>query len=187
MITISLPPPAVSLTIAPSKRKPSAAAWFISFSIVEVLFVASSRYSIGSSVETGALIEPPNKLESRTKVAISIDSPPGLNWMFLARRGRRRSYDTTSRRVCAKLKRGARQVYGTKAAPRRLSLNRRRKIFVGRSRCGLICWGLKKSSPPSVHSPAFRRKRQTQIHFLTPIACGLKAGLHALFPQERFG
>src|SRR5215470_14257379 len=105
--------------------------------------------------------------------------------MFLARRGLRRSYDTTSRRVCAKLKRGACQVYGTNAERRRLNLNRRREIFVERSRCCLICWGTKNSSRPSVRSPTLRRKRQTQIHFLTPNACGLKAGLHANFPQER--
>src|SRR5262245_18435826 len=29
----------------------------------------------------------------------------------------------------------------------------------------------------AVRSPAFRRKRQTQIHSVTPHACGLKAGL----------
>ena len=46
--TTSLPPNAVSPPMVPAKRKPAAPASRISFSIVEVLLVASTRYSTGS-------------------------------------------------------------------------------------------------------------------------------------------
>src|SRR5687768_17316101 len=55
--TTSLPPNAVSPPMVPPKRKPAAAASRISFSIVEVLLVASTRYSTASAAAPATTAE----------------------------------------------------------------------------------------------------------------------------------
>jgi hypothetical protein len=66
--TTSRPPKAVSATVIPHNTNPARPVSFSSFCIVEARAVASSRYSIGSLVETGALFDSPNKLKKRKQI-----------------------------------------------------------------------------------------------------------------------